>query len=223
VTFATRVRLSTSATSTTPPRFAGAGAYTGVYVAPLRGSTPGSGTLLLRGLPLLSDVHFPLGPQSWLPPGRYRVHLLGDAPATVRVRVEGLPRDVTVRTARPSPVVAALTRRGVAGVDAPADRTVVPLTVRSTTLTVVASAHESTAFLGRREVCVRRRTDGLSPCLDGNAGRGWYYSVVPFRWGLAGAAVYHPGALPVGDAEVEYLDVTAGAPAGLHSFTMMLN
>jgi hypothetical protein len=224
VSFSSRVRLATSMTSEMRPRYTATGTYAGVYVTPVHGPGPAAGTFLMRAFRMLSDLPFPLGPvDAWLPPGRYRVHLLGDAPATVRISVEGLGRDVSVRTATPSPVHATLLQRGVAGVSAPADRTIVPFTVGPDTVTVVASVHESSAFAGRREVCVRERTDGLSPCLDGNAGRGWYYSVVPIEWGIGGAAAYHPGELPAGPSEVEFLDVTVGAPKALQAFVMTLS
>ena len=79
-------------------------------------------------------------------------------------------RDLTVTTKTRADVVATWVSRGVAGVATPADRTIVPFTVRSRTLSVVAEAHESTGFYGQRDVCVRERTNGLSPCLDGNSG-----------------------------------------------------
>lgn len=113
--------------------------------------------------------------------------------------------------------------RGVAGVATPADRTIVPFTVRRRTLTVVAEAHESTGFYGRRDVCVRERTNGLSPCLDGNSGHGWYSGVYPFRWTLGGAAAYHPGALPLGELEAEFLDLAVAVPHGMTTFVMTLN
>jgi len=223
VTFTSRVRLSTDLFAALPPRIEGTGTYGGAYVTPVRGSGPAEGTLLLRALPLLDDLPFPLGPQGWLPPGRYRVHLLGDGPTTVRIRVEGLRRDVAVRTRTPSDVVATLRRRGVAGVGTPVERTVVTLPVRSRTLTVAASAHRATGFVGRREMCVRPRVPTPPPCTKGTAGRGGYYSVVPMDAGLAGAAIYYPGRLPVGDVEAEFLDVTGGVSRELYAFTLSLN
>lgn len=223
LTFASRVRFETSATSKAPPSYDAKGTYAGAYVEPVRGDGPVAGTVLLRAMPSLSDVPFPLGPQGWLPPGRYRVHLIGDASTTVKIRVEGLRRDLTVTTKTRADVVAQWVSRGVAGVATPADRAIVPFTARSRTLTVVAEAHESTGFYGRRDVCVRKRTNGLSPCLDGNAGRGWYWGVYPLRWTLGGAAVYRPGVLPVGELEVEFFDLAVAVPHGLTTFVMTLN
>ena len=223
VTFATRVRLETFARSATPPVYDTTGTYAAVYVEPVRGTGPVSGTILLRGMPGLSDVPFRLGPQGWLPPGRYRVHLLGDAQTTVRVRAAGLTRDMTVTTTRPSEVDATWVARGVAGVPTPVDRTIVPFTVRPRTLTVISSTHESTGFYGRRDVCVRGRSDGRSPCLEGNAGRGWYWGVYLISWTMGGAAVYHPGELAPGDFEVEFLDAAIAKPDGLPAFVMTVN
>ena len=151
------------------------------------------------------------------------MHLIGDAPTTVKIRVAGLRRDLTVTTKTRADVVATWVSRGVAGVATPADRTIVPFTVRRRTLTVVAEAHESTGFYGQRDVCVRERTNGLSPCLDGNSGHGWYSGVYPFRWTLGGAAAYHPGALPLGELEAEFLDVAVAVPHGMTTFVMTLN
>lgn len=223
VTFTGRVRFETSATTKAPPSYDAKGTYAGAYVEPLRGDGPAAGTVLLRGMPGLSDVPFPLAPQGWLPPGRYRVHLLGDAPTTVRIRVEGLRRDLTVTTRTRADVVAQWVRRGAAGAATPVDRTIVPFTARRRTLTLVAGAHESTGFYGRRDVCVRPRTNGLSPCLEGNAGRGWYQGVYPIRWTLGGAAVYYPGALPLGELEAEFFDLAVAVPHGLTTFVMTLN
>jgi hypothetical protein len=220
VTFAGRVRFETSATGNARPAYSVSGTYGGVYVEPVRGAGPVAGTVLLRAMPGLSDVPFPIAPQGWLPAGRYRIHLIGDAATTVRVRVEGLRRDLTVTTRTRSDVVAKWVSRGIGGVPTPADRTIVPFTVRRTTVTVVAETHESTGFYGRRDVCVRERTNGLSPCLDGNAGHGSYSGVYPLRWTLGGAAAYRPGTLPVGDLEAEFLDAAVGAPHGLTTFVM---
>ncbi len=222
VTFPTRVRLETSSAAKARPTFDARGTYAGAYVEPVRGDGPVAGAMLLRAMPDLSDVPFPLGPQGWLPAGRYRVHLLGDAATTVRIRVEGLRRDLTVTTRTRSGVDAEWVDRGVAGVATPVDRTIVPFTAHRRTLTVVAEMHESTGFYGRRDVCVRERTNGLSPCLDGNAGHGGYWGVYPFRWRLGGAAVYPPGALPVGALEVEFLDAAVAAPHGMTTFVMTL-
>jgi hypothetical protein len=221
VTFAGRVRFETATKSR--PSYDAKGTYAGAYVEPVRGDGPVAGTVLLRAMPSLSDVPFPLGPQGWLPPGRYRVHLIGDGPTTVKIRAEGLRRDMTVTTTTRAEVAAKWVSRGVAGAATPADRTIVPFTVRPRTLTVVAEAHESTGFYGRRDVCVRTRTNGLSPCLDGNSGHGSYSGVYPFRWTLGGGAAYHPGALPPGEMEAEFLDVAVGVPHGMTTFVMTLN
>lgn len=223
VTFAGRVRFETSMTSKAPPSYDARGTYAGVYVEPVRGTGPVAGTILLLGMPVLSDYPFPLGPQGWLPAGRYRVHLLGDAPTTVRVRAEGLRRSLTVTTRTRSDVVATWVSRGVAGVATPVDRTIVPFEMRRKTLAVVSAMHESTGFYGRRDVCVRLRTSGLSPCLYGNSGRGWYWGVYPIRWSLGGASAYHPGELPVGEYEAEFLDAAVAAPHGLPTFVMTVN
>lgn len=224
VTFTARVRLSTAASSKTPPEYTTDASYAGVFVAPLGRPGPGAGTVLLRGMPVLSRLAFALGPpQEWLPPGRYRVHLLGDAPATVRIRAEGLRRDLTVTTTRPSSVRGGYLDRGLAGVTTPASRTVVPFDVQPTTLTIVSSEQRSTAVYGRRDVCVRPRSDGTSPCLEGNANRGWYWSVYSIDWSIGGAAVYSPGKLPNGSFEVEFLDVSVGAVDNFYTFVLTLN
>jgi len=222
VTFPTRFRLTTAYDREVPPVVESDGTYAGAYVTPLRGG-PASGTFVVRGMRMLSDLPFPIGPETWQPPGRYRVHLLGDAPTTVRLRVDGLRRDVRVRTAKRSDVVASFLHRGVIGVATPVDRTVVPLTVRRSTLVVFASSHESTGFYGRRDMCVRMREPTPSPCLKGNSGRGWYWNALVGTGGLAGASAYHPGELPVGEAEVEFLDAAAAAPVEILGFTMTLN
>ncbi|HWL34852.1 MAG TPA: hypothetical protein VNQ77_01540 [Frankiaceae bacterium] len=221
VMFAGRVRFETATKSR--PSYDAKGTYAGAYVERVRGDGPVAGTVLLRAMPSLSDVPFPLGPQGWLPPGRYRVHLIGDAPTTVKIRVEGLRRNLTITTKTRANVVAKWISRGMAGVATPADRTIVPFTVRSRTLTVVAEAHESTGFYGQRDVCVRERTNGLSPCLDGNSGHARYSGVYPIRWTMGGAAAYHPGALPLGELEAEFLDVAVAVPHGLTTFVMTLN
>lgn len=223
VTFPTAVRLGTSRHAAVPPVVTGTASYAGAYLTPLDGAGPSAGTIILRAFPMFGDTPFALTTHTSLPAGRYRVHLLGDAPTTVRMSIDGVRRDVSVRTRTPSDVTAQQVGRGVAGVDTPVDRAVVPFTVRPVTLAVVASSHESTAFAGRREVCIRSRTDGLSPCLDGNGGRGWYWAVVPVRWRLGGAAVVNPGELPTGPAEVEFLDYSAGAPHDLHAFVLTLH
>lgn len=223
VSFPTQVRLATSATAKARPSYATKGTYAGVYVEPVHGNGRVAGTLLLRAMPSLSNVPFPIGAEAWLPPGRYRVHLIGDAPATVRISVEGLRRDLTVVTKNRSEIVATWISRGIAGVATPADRTILPFTVRRPTLTIVADAHESTGFYGRSDVCVRARTNGLSPCLDGNAGHGSYWGGYPFRWTMGGAAVYAPGTLPLGDLEAEFLDVAVAAPPRLTAFVMTVN
>lgn len=221
VTFAGRVRLETSTKAR--PTYDTKGTYAGAYVEPVRGEGPVSGTVLLRALPGLSDVPFPLGPQDWLPSGRYRVHLMGDAPTTVKIRVYGLRRDLTVTTRTRTNVAARWVSRGVAGVTMPVDRAIVPFTVQRRTLTVVAETHESTGFYGRRDICVRKRTSGLSPCLDGNAGHGSYSGVYPLRWTMGGATAYHPGALPFGEFEVEFFDAAVATPHALTTFVMTVN
>lgn len=223
VSFAGRVRLATSVTTNVPPTYDTRGTYAGVYLERVGGGGPVAGTLLLRAMPGLSDVPFPLGSRSWLAAGRYRVHLLGDAPTTVTIRVEGLSRDVTVTTKTRTTVAATWVTRGVAGVTTPADRTIVPFLVRHTTLVVVASMHQSTGFYGRSDVCVRTRTNGLSPCVDGNAGQGSYWGGYPLRWTMGGAAAFPPGGLPTGELEVEFLDVAVAVPERLTSFVMTLN
>lgn len=224
ITLATAVRLSTSTAARTPPRFTTSGSYAAVYVEPVGRAAPGAGTVLLNGLAGWEDVPFALGPPAtWLPPGRYRVHLLGDGGGSVRVEAQGLRRDVTVTTTRPSNVAGGFLDRDVAGASLPADRTVVPLTIRPNTLTIVASQQRSTAFYGRRDVCVRSGTDPLSPCVEGNAGRGWYWGVTPIEWTVAGAAVYSPGELPNGPAEVEFVDATVGVPHDVHRFVLTVN
>lgn len=222
VTFGGRVRLDTSGTAKAPPVYDAEGTYAGAYVEPV-GYGAAAGTLLLRAMPGLSDAAFPLGTQSWLPAGRYRVHLLGDAATTVRIRAEGLRRDLTVTTRTRSALDVTWVERGVAGVATPADRTIVPLTVRSRTLTVLAASHDSTGFYGRSEICVRARTDGRSPCLDGNAGHGTYWGVYPYRWTMAGAAVYRPGAFAAGELEVEFVDAAVAVPHSLATFVLTLN
>lgn len=67
VTFAGRVRFET--TTKSRPSYDAKGTYAGAYVEPVRGDGPVAGTVLLRAMPSLSDVPFPLGPQGWLPPG----------------------------------------------------------------------------------------------------------------------------------------------------------
>ena len=223
VNFASRVRFETSSTSKAPPAYDAHGTYAGVYVEPVRATVPVAGTALLRGMPELSDVHFPLAPPEWLPAGRYRVHLLGDAATTVRVQVAGLRRDLAITTTTPSAVRARWVPRGVAGVATPVDRTIVPFTVQPRTLALFGAMHDSTGFYGRRDVCVRPRSDGLSPCLDGNAGRGWYWGLYPFRWTLGGAASYHPGELRPGEYEAEFLDIAVAVPHGLPTFVLTLN
>ena len=224
VTFTTRIRLSTSTSSKTPPRYATSGSYAAVFVEPLGRVGAGAGTVLLNGLPGWEDVPFPLAPPGdWLAPGRYRVHFMSDAPGAVRIAVEGLRRDLTVVTARRSPVSGGFLDRDVAGVAPVADRTVVPLDIRPNTLTIVASVHRSTAVYGRRDVCVRSGTNALSPCLEGNGGRGWYWGVTPIEWTIGGAAVYSPGELPTGPAEVEFLDATVGVPDEVYRFVLTLN
>lgn len=223
VSFTGRVRLETSATAKARPTYDTEGTYAGAYVEPVGRSGPVAGTLLLRAMPGLSDVPIPLGSRSWLPPGRYRVHLIGDAPTTVKIRVEGIRRNLTVTTTKPAAVAATWVARGVAGVVTPVDRTIVPFTVRRPTLAVIATSHESTGFYGRSEVCVRNRTNGLAPCLDGNAGRGSYWGGYPLRWTMGGAAVYPPGGLPLGELEAEFLDAAAAVPGRLTSFVMTLN
>lgn len=224
VTFATRFRLSTSTSSKTPPRYATAGSFAGVFVEPLRRPGAGAGTVLLSRLPGWEDVPFPLAPPGeWLAPGQYRVHFLSDAPGSVRITVEGLRRDVTVATVHRSAVTGGFLDRDVAGVAPLADRTVVPLTIRPDTLTVVASVHRSTALYGRRDVCVRPGSHPLSPCLRGNGGRGWYWGVYPIEWTIGGAGVYSPGELPPGPVEVEFLDATVGVPDEVYRFVLTLN
>lgn len=221
VRFAGRVRLATSTNAR--PTFATTGTYAGVYLEPVRGDGPGAGTVLLRAMPGLSDVPIPIGSQSWLPAGSYRVHLLGDATTAVTVRLEGLARGLVVTTKTRSRVAATWVGRGVAGVTAPADRTIVPFTVHRRTLTLIAAGQESTGFYGQRDICVRERGTGLAPCLDGNAGHGRYWSVYPLRWTMGGAAVYRPGTLPLGELEVEFLDVTVATPHRMAAFVMSVD
>ena len=223
ITFTTRVRFSTSMPSKTPPTYSTSGSYAGVFVEPVGRRGSGAGTVLLSGLPGWEDVPFQLAPERWLAPGRYRIHLLGDGRGTVRIRAEGLRRDVTVSTVHRSPVAGGFLGRDVAGVSLPADRTIVPFDIRPNTLTVVASVHRSTAFYGRRDVCVRTGTAPLAPCLEGNGGNGWYWGVTPVEWTIGGAAVYSPGELPSGPAEVEFVDLTVGVPDKVYRFVMTLN
>lgn len=223
VTFAGRVRLETSMMTKTPPVYDAKGTYAAVYVEPVRGTGPVSGSILLRAMPGISDIPIPLGPLGWLPAGHYRVHLLGDAATTVRIRVQGLRRDVTVATRTRSDVAARWVDRRTAGVATPANRTIVPFSVRPKTLAVIGAVHESSGFYGRRDVCVRRPTNGLSPCVRGNSGHSRYWGVYPIRWTMGAAGSYHPGMLPPGDFEVEFLDAAVAVPHGLTAFVMTLN
>jgi hypothetical protein len=223
VTFPVRFRLSTYAIAATPPSITTSGRYGGAYVTPVLGRGPAAGTLLLRDMGGLSKVPFDIGTREWLPAGRYRVHLLGDGATTVRLAAEGLRRNVDVRATRRSEVTGGYVSRGVAGlVYTPVDRTIVPLDLGPRTLAVIASSHESTAMAGRRNVCIRVRDDHLSPCLEANAGYGWYWSAIPFDWGLAGVAVHEPGTLPIGGIETEFFDATVGVATSFRAFAMTL-
>jgi hypothetical protein len=223
VSFAHAVRFETAASAAMRPRYDAKGTYAGAYIEPVRGDGPVAGTMLLRAMPGLSEVPFPVAREAWLPPGRYRVHLLGDAATVVKIWAHGLRRDTTVTTKAPSGVVAGWPSGAVAGVAAPVDRTIVPLRVQARTLTVVATSQESTGFYGRRDICVRKRTNGLSPCLEGNAGHGSYWGVVPLTWTLGNVAVFPPGALRPGEFEAEFFDAVVAAPYRVRRFVFTLN
>jgi hypothetical protein len=223
VTFPTRMRLEVWYSSSTPPVFDTDGTYAGAYLEPVRGDGPAAGTAVLRSMTVRDEAAFTLGATGWVPAGRYRVYLLADAPATVRIRVAGLRRDMTLTTRTRADVKGGWVDRGVAGVHAPVDRTIVPFTVRPRTLTIAASQHESTGFYGRREECIRLRSDERSLCLEGTHGRGGYWGVYPATAYVGAGGSITAGTLRPGEYEVEFFDATVGVPHAYRTFLLTLN
>lgn len=151
----------------------GTGSYAGYYVQPLTGDPGGGvGELVLNGAATAGDESEPVpvglgdafersGENKVIPPGRYRLHVLGDAATTVRLALRGAPASRSLRAGRPSAFegVARDVAR-LAGQPGPAARTAeLPITVssaRSLTFVVMSFEYRSvgTGVVGGYSACL---------------------------------------------------------------------
>jgi hypothetical protein len=157
-----------------------------------------------------------------LPAGRYRVRLVTDGASEIRLPIDGLARDLVVRPTGRSTDAGRLVHRGpVPGVDAPVDRTVIPVSLRSTTLTLLASGTPSDpAVAGHGEICLRD-TGQQTPCMVAGGAGGGYDSI-----GGSGswqAAFFYPGDATPGEHDAEFTDVVAGVSHGFTAFAMTIS
>lgn len=223
VTFPARFRLHTDMFETkTPPRVSTSGTFAGVWLDRI-GGDEATGAVEMAGLPAWSGMPIGLGGTGWLPAGSYRVYLLADGPTTVRINADGL-RDTTLTPERRADVKGRLVRRTAAGLDAPADRTTVPVNVRGGTLTVLASSQASTGVAGDQRICLHPPGEPGRPCeLGGGSGGGFTVFGAPGEFGIGSAVVFYPGTSKAGEHVAEFVDVSAGAPGGMYAFALTVN
>ena len=156
-------------------------------------------------------------PMSWgasderdfsLPAGRYRVHLLADGQATVRVGVEGLARDVSYVPRGRSQVTGRL-------VEVPDVHVDIPVNVRSTTTTVlVAYTDQDVSLPGATSICLDEDADG--PCEAGTTSWGVKsaHAGVGLRSSGATGLVLYPGFLGNGEHVASFTMAEAGVHRG---------
>ena len=226
VTFATRFRLHTDDhRHKDAPRITTTGTYGGFYVVPL-GKGPeavGAGTIQLQGLPVFANMAMGIGTFEWLPAGRYRVHLLADAETTVRVHGEGLRRDLSLRPAKPSATAATFVHRTTGGADVPVDRTVIPVSIRPNTVTLLAGQQDSNGVVMDQYQCLHppARPEG---CATGDGiGGNFLVTGTPAGRSAGSGMIVYPGEHPPGEAEADFIDVTAGVPRGMYAFALTIS
>lgn len=225
VTFKSSFRLYRDEFDGNPPVFSAKGAYAGVYLTRLGGGddeSPSAGTLLVAGMPGWRDWALGFGTGDYLSAGRYRVHLLADAQATVKVSVAGLAKDLTLTPTTRSRTRGRLVHRTVNGVDLPVDRTFIPVNLRAPTMTVLAASHDATGAGGDQRICLHT-PDDARPCeLGGGIGGGFTVVGTPGAYGMGTAMFVYPGEAPAGEAEAEYVDATVGVPDSMYAFALTI-
>lgn len=197
------------------------GTFAGVYFERLGGTRLGIGAVVvpaMRGI--TGDTPAAWGasdtPSFTLPAGRYRVHLLTDGASTVRVRVEGLARDVVATPRTPSRVTGTLHRVGAA-------RVTIPVTVRPTTTTMlVGSTDADYGVANAVSICLDEGRE--LPCETGNGlGMKTAFLGVGSRASTMTWMTAYPGDVPSGEHTASYTIASAGVPRGLHAFALSVS
>ena len=142
-----------------------------------------------------------------LQPGTYRIHLLTDAPARVRITVEGLDRDLTLKPSRRSPVRASF---GSIGVGSGAPIAFSKRTLRVREKTVVVMAHDARFQWGQAHVMRHCISDVLGLCRT--SGNELYAVACPAcSEGVAAmASVYWPADLHPGERDAVIVHAGVG-------------
>jgi hypothetical protein len=201
------------------------GTYAGVWLESLAGPPLGTGTVFVPA----SWHDQPIGWGAWdredasLPAGRYRVHLLTDGVSEVRLPVDGLARDMVLRPTGRSVDRGVLVHRQVAGQNAPADHTVIPVVVHAATWTVLVSSVEGDGpVVGESVICLhdggaqKPCPAGGGPGVEGSGGGVGSH-------GMSGVARFvAPGEVSPGEHDAEYIEAAATVTTGSYAFALTI-
>lgn len=191
------------------------GTYVGFVIERVGHNVPLVGAVRVPQFDLgkLALTLMPLGTERTLPPGKYRIHLLTDGEATVRIAMTGLSHDLVRKPRGPSPVEGGIVDIGHAG----SGYATIPVSIAPrTTLAMAAYIRTDLSVAHALSACVGRLTDLCQTRSD--RGR-----VVIWR-GVSEAfmqQVYGPGELPVkGATDVSFTAASVGAAQVLQGFAL---
>jgi hypothetical protein len=226
VTFRSRIRAHVDAfVPGAQPSATTKGTYAGVWLESLAGPPGGAGSVFVPA----SWHDQPIGWGAWdredrsLPAGRYRVHLLTDGVSEVRLPVDGLARDLVLRPTGRSTDKGVLVHRQLAGRNAPADRTVIPVVVRAATWTVLASSVEGDGpVFGQGMICLHDGGTQLPCPAGGGAGVQGSGAGVGGHGSSGVARFVAPGEVSPGEHDAEYVDTAVTVPTGIYAFALTI-
>jgi hypothetical protein len=227
VTFKARIRPHSDlfvpgneATATTK------GTYTAVWLQNLSKPELGAGAAFVPAITQDEPIGWASADREdmSLPAGRYRVRLVTDGISEIRLPIDGLARDLVLRpTGRSTDAGKLVRRQAVPGVVAPVDRTVIPVSIRSTTLTLLASGAETGASVaGHGEICLHD-SGPQTPCLAGGGSGGDFDYVGAGGGGTSWqAAFFYPGDATPGEHDAEFTDATVGVAQSYYAFALTI-
>jgi hypothetical protein len=194
------------------------GTYAGIWVEDVRArKNLGVGVAVvpaMRGLG--GDVPLAWGyTQSELPAGRYRVHLLADGAAEIRVPVTGLSHDVVVKPTGRDQVRATLRDITLAPNVGSTD---IGVAVYKTTMTILAASTDEDSSFAASSVCLTKQPDLPCGTTEGQGGS-MTGGGVGTRSSTAFEVCVYPGDLKAGEYQAAY---TAGTPRArkLYAFAL---
>lgn len=227
VTFRTRIRPHTDVfVPGNQPTATTKGTYAAVWLQSLDKPRLGAGSAVIPAITGTDPVGWGSSDREdmSLPAGRYRVRLVTDGTSEVRLPVDGLARDLVVRpTGRSTDAGKLVHRRPVPGVDLPADRTVIPVSIRSTSITLLASGTAyDPAVAGHGEICLHDSGPQLPCAVNGGSGGG--FDTIGAGSGSSWqAAFFYPGDVTPGEHDAEFTDATVGVASGYYAFALSIN